>query len=146
MQSVFVLNTAFNVKKTRNQHFGLGIRRILQAMLLPPVCLYALLHLLNLRGLAQIKSGFRSLKACPAAPCSGFVLGLTAWVLNIELGGPRYYDDTLVRYAKVGTTRLPQSDDILHVLHHLRFYGFLLICLSLTVKITLAATLPAAAV
>lgn len=139
MQTVFVLNTAFNVKLAANRSFGLGIRRILQAMLLLPALVYGLLHLLNLRGFKQFKAGFAGMQNCAAAPCSGFMLSLTAYLLHLSLGGPRYYEGTLVRYSPTGGEHNPMPQDLLRVLQHVRFYGFLLIGIALAVNIALAA-------
>ncbi len=138
MQCVFVLNSAFNAKLPQNSHFGLGSRRVLQAMLLPPALLYALLHLFNMRGFAQIRAGLTGARSCTAAPCSGFILSLSACSLNISLGGPRYYAGNLQRFARLGGRLEPQRPALIRMLSHLRFYGFLLICLSFALKIALS--------
>lgn len=134
MQLVFILNCAFNVKLPQNAYFGLGSRRMLQVMLLPPAALFALLNIWRPHASAHIKLALSQSKACPNARVSSFVLSLCALTLKVSLGGPRCYQDELLRYARLGWSNQPGASTPSDMLHLLRFSGLCLICIAFLIN------------
>lgn len=139
-----VLSEAFNVKRQRYATFGLFAARLNQALLIPPALALTVTMLISRHPLAAIRAGLEGFRSYPMG-ISGYVLALMGKSLGISLGGPRYYEDVLCRYPRLGGERDPQSHDLLRVLRRLRINGVLFLGLAIAGNLCLSEDLPAIA-
>lgn len=139
LSSVFC--EAFNMKLEKYSSFGLFASRLEQTLLIPPAFILALLNFLTPHPILALKEGIRASKEYPA-PLSGFILGLIGVSLNINLGGPRYYEGNLVRLPRVGAKTNPNSTSLIKVLRRMRFFGVLLLGFGITFNLYVAENLP----
>ena len=84
-----------------------------------------------LRALACGKEGFNQYPA----PISGFVLGAVGGALNLSLGGPRYYQGTMVRLPKIGGNHNPTRESILYAMRKIRMCGLIMLVLAILIDL-----------
>ncbi|HIV55929.1 MAG TPA: cobalamin biosynthesis protein [Candidatus Anaerobiospirillum stercoravium] len=134
MQTITILTREYNYKLRGNAQFGKYLFRIQQIMLALPalalsVCLFFSKN--PLRALACGKEGFNQYPA----PISGFVLGAVGGALNLSLGGPRYYQGTMVRLPKIGGNNNPIRESILYAMRKIRMCGLIMLVLAILIDL-----------
>lgn len=128
---VQLMNQGWSPKQSEFVHFGQGAAALYQALCAPVILLLALpLCLCQLHHLA---ARVRSARHWPY-PAMGCLLGLLAHSLGSRLGGPRYYQERLVRFPVFDAASEPGATLPQRLLQHLLLigWGWLLIGLLLT--------------
>lgn len=98
----FELSLVWNVKLSRYRYFGHAVRQLTNVLQWLPSKLASLSVMLAV----NISRGSSALFQRLTYQCNHFfVLNLCGASLNIELGGPAYYDQKVVRSKKCGGTR-----------------------------------------
>lgn len=134
MQTINLLSQSYNYKLRGNHHFGLFIFRMHQLMIAIPAALLMVFLFVSknpIRHIAHAKEGFNSFPA----PISGLVLGAVGGSLNISLGGPRYYQGTIMRLPKLGGEHNPDEQSILYAMRKIRMCGLLLLVVSVLIDL-----------
>ena len=134
MQTINLLSQSYNYKLRGNHHFGQFIFRMHQLMIAIPAALLMVFLFVSknpIRHIAHAKEGFNSFPA----PISGLVLGAVGGSLNISLGGPRYYQGTIMRLPKLGGEHNPDDQSILYAMRKIRMCGLLLLVVSVLIDL-----------
>lgn len=136
MQLFNIISGEFSVKLERNSTFGLFPARCCELACLIPALLLGTLISFTWAPLRGLKGGIAGCKCYPSPSC-GFMLGSCGAVLNLSLGGPRYYEGSKCRYPRVGGTNDPAAASPMKILHRIRFWGILLVGLGVLAEIHL---------
>lgn len=134
MQIVAVMNRSFSFKLKQTELFGNFIYKFEQALLVPAfialfiTMFFSISFLRILKNIIKHTHDFVNVVSCATLD----VLGSYA---NVCLGGPRYYDDKLVRLPKLGGINEPNEKTPLKIYNKIRFCGILFVCVGVVIRI-----------
>lgn len=134
MQMVAVMNRSFSFKEKRTQTFGVFIYKFEQILLIPSLIVYMLTMIFSVHIVRIYKNIISHLKILPN-PVTSLVIDTLGSYANVSLGGPRYYEDKLVRLARIGGKNEPNQFSPLKIYNKLRFSGILFVCFCVVVRI-----------
>ncbi|MGN1281379.1 MAG: cobalamin biosynthesis protein [Succinivibrio sp.] len=134
MQTVSVMTRSFSHKEQRNEMFGSFVYRFEQALIIPSLIAFSLMMFASI-GIIRIIRNLRNNTKSFTGSVSCVVLELCGSYANISLGGPRYYEDRLVRLPKFGGQHDADMKSPIKIYNKIRFSGILFVCACVLVKI-----------
>ncbi|MGN1394308.1 MAG: cobalamin biosynthesis protein [Succinivibrionaceae bacterium] len=132
---ITLMSMSFNLKLAYNQHFGLLVYRLSQIIyLIPSLLMLLIIYILPAK---NKKNAFQAvgyaIQNWPSKT-SGIIMTALAGIINIRLGGPRYYMLNLYRYPIIGGSNNPETQDIKKMVFITSIYIWLTIFLCLALK------------
>jgi len=106
---VYEMSHTWNIKLDKYQHFGRPVSWLSLLLQWIPVRLTAILFIVAV----NISNAFKAIKKQKGnASTHTFLLTFMGGALNVELGGPAYYNRRKIRLPKCGGTRTVELSDI----------------------------------
>lgn len=132
MQLSNVLTHCYNKKLAKFDSFGQSIYRIHQAICIIPLFCFLLIVLICTFRFKLILKSIENRNKHPNF-ITAIYLYTIAKLADVSLLGPRYYEDTLYRYSRLGPSINPDQASALKVLRKVRFYAIILVVISVLV-------------
>lgn len=134
MQAVAVMNRSFSSKEKKTVLFGIFIMKLEHAMLLPALAVFMLFMVFSFF-YARIVKNIRSHIKSYLDVISSVILDTMGSYANCSLGGPRYYKNEIVRFAKLGAKNDPVAKTPFKIFNKIRFSGVLFVCACVLLKV-----------
>lgn len=134
MQTLNILSRSFNYKLRGNYHFGKFVFIAQQVMLAIPAVVLMFILFCSKNPVAHIVGAKEGMSSYPAA-ISGMVLGAVGASLNLTLGGPRYYQGTILRLPNIGGSNAPTQQSIIYAMRKIRMCGLLFLVLAIVIDL-----------
>lgn len=134
MQAVAVMNRSFSSKEKKTELFGIFIMKLEHALLIPALVSFMLFMTFSFFYARILKNVLTHMKSYHDV-ISSVILDTMGSYANCSLGGPRYYKNEIVRFAKLGTKNDPTAKTPFKIFNKIRFTGVLFVCTCVLLKI-----------